>query len=92
MGDILKTILISVFSSGLVFWFGQRTIEYKNKQDDKKKLNKLLFHLLLLKKEISKINGFYEMMNAVMGKMKEYLIHDVGIPQEEVYEQFTIQD
>lgn len=92
MGDIFKTILISVFSSALVFWFGQRTIEYKNKQDDKKKLNKLLFHLLLLKKELSKINGFYEMMNAVMGKMKEYLIHDVGIPQEEVYEQFTVQE
>jgi hypothetical protein len=92
MEDILKTILISVFSSGLVFWFGQRTIEYKNKQDDKKKLNKLLFHLLLLKKEISKINGFYEMMNSVIGKMKEYLIYDVGIPPEEVYEQFTVQE
>lgn len=37
MVDIFKTILISVFSSALVFWFGQRTIEYKNKQDDKKK-------------------------------------------------------
>lgn len=48
MEDIFKTILISVFSSGLVFWFGQKAIEFKNKQDDKKKLNKLLFHLLLL--------------------------------------------
>lgn len=92
MEDISKTILISVFSSALVFWFGQRTIEYKNKQDDKKKLNKLLFHLLLLKNEVSKINGLYEMLNAVMGKMKEYLIHDLGLSKEEVYEQFTVEE
>lgn len=92
MGDIFKTILISVFSSGLVFWFGQRTIEYKNKQDDKKKLNKLLFHLLLLKKELSKINGFYEDMNAIMNKLKQYLVSDVGLSKEEVYEQFTVEE
>jgi hypothetical protein len=89
MLDILKTILISIFSSALVFWFGQRTIQYKNKQDDKKKLNKLLFHLILLKKEINKLNGYYETMNAVMNRMKEYLINDIGVPKEEVYEQFT---
>lgn len=92
MIDILKTILISVFSSALVFWFGQRTIEYKNKQDDKKKLNKLLFHLLLLKKELSKINGFYEDMNAIMNKLKQYLVSDVGLSKEEVYEQFTVEE
>lgn len=92
MGDIFKTILISVFSSGLVFWFGQRTIEYKNKQDDKKKLNKLLYHLLLLKKEVSKINGFYEDMNAIIDKLKHYLINDIGISKEEVYEHFTIEE
>lgn len=92
MGDIFKTILISVFSSGLVFWFGQRTIEYKNKQDDKKKLNKLLFHLLLLKKEVSKINGFYEDMNAIMNKLKQYLVNDIGLSKEEVYEQFTVEE
>ncbi len=92
MVDIFKTILISVFSSALVFWFGQRTIEYKNKQDDKKKLNKLLFHLLLLKKELSKINGFYEDMNAIINKLKQYLVSDVGLSKEEVYEQFTIEE
>lgn len=92
MEDIIKTILISVFSSGLVFWFGQRTIEYKNKQDDKKKLNKLLFHLLLLKKEVSKINGFYEDMNAIMNKLKQYLVNDIGLTKEEVYEQFTVEE
>ena len=92
MIDILKTILISVFSSALVFWFGQRTIEYKNKQDDKKKLNKLLFHLLLLKKELSKINGFYEDMNAIIKKLKQYLVNDVGLSKEEVYEQFTVEE
>lgn len=92
MIDILKTILISVFSSTLVFWFGQRTIEYKNKQDDKKKLNKLLFHLLLLKKELSKINGFYEDMNAIINKLKQYLVSDVGLSKEEVYEQFTEEE
>jgi hypothetical protein len=92
MVDIFKTILISVFSSALVFWFGQRTIEYKNKQDDKKKLNKLLFHLLLLKKELSKINGFYEDMNAIINKLKQYLVSDVGLSKEEVYEQFTEEE
>ncbi|WP_288982623.1 hypothetical protein [uncultured Flavobacterium sp.] len=92
MIDILKTILISVFSSTLVFWFGQRTIEYKNKQDNKKKLNKLLFHLLLLKKELSKINGFYEDMNAIINKLKQYLVSDVGLSKEEVYEQFTEEE
>ena len=92
MVDIFKTILISVFSSALVFWFGQRTIEYKNKQDEKKKLNKLLFHLLLLKKELSKINGFYEDMNAIINKLKQYLVSDVGLSKEEVYEQFTEEE
>lgn len=92
MVDIFKTILISVFSSTLVFWFGQRTIEYKNKQDNKKKLNKLLFHLLLLKKELSKINGFYEDMNAIINKLKQYLVSDVGLSKEEVYEQFTEEE
>lgn len=92
MVDIFKTILISVFSSALVFWFVQRTIEYKNKQDDKKKLNKLLFHLLLLKKELSKINGFYEDMNAIINKLKQYLVSDVGLSKEEVYEQFTEEE
>ena len=92
MVDIFKTILISVFSSALVFWFGQRTIEYNNKQDDKKKLNKLLFHLLLLKKELSKINGFYEDMNAIINKLKQYLVSDVGLSKEEVYEQFTEEE
>lgn len=92
MEDIFKTILISVFSSALVFWFGQRTIEYKNKQEDKKKLNKLLFHLLLLKKEVSKINGFHEEMNAIITKLKKYLVNDIGLSQEEVHEQFTVQE
>lgn len=92
MEDIFKTILISVFSSGLVFWFGQRTIEYKNKQEDKKRLNKLLFHLLLLKKEVSKINGFYEDMNAIMNRLKQYLVKDIGLSNEEVYEQFTVAE
>lgn len=92
MGDIFKTILISVFSSGLVFWFGQRTIEYKNKQEDKKRLNKLLFHLLLLKKEVSKINGFYEDMNAIINRLKQYLVNDIGLSKEEVHEQFTIEE
>jgi hypothetical protein len=92
MGDIFKTILISTFSSALVFWFGQKAIAFKNKQDDKKKLNKLLFHLLLLKKEVNKLNGFYEMMNSVMTKMKHYLVNDIGLSQEEVYEQFTVQE
>ncbi|MFV5692936.1 hypothetical protein ACM55K_12990 [Flavobacterium sp. LT1R49] len=92
MGDIFKTILISTFSSALVFWFGQKAIEFKNKQNDKKKLNKLLFHLLLLKKEVNKLNGFYETMNSVMTKMKEYLVNDIGLSQEQVYEQFTVQE
>ena len=92
MENIFETILISVFSSTLVFWFGQRTIEYKNKQEDKKKLNKLLFHLLLLKKEVSKINGFHEDMNAIITKLKKYLVNKIGLSQEEVYEQFTIQE
>jgi hypothetical protein len=92
MEDIFKTILISTLSSALVFWFGQKAIEFKNKQDDKKKLNKLLFHLLLLKKEVNKLNGFYESMNSVMAKMKEYLVNDIGLSQEEVYEHFTAQE
>lgn len=92
MVDVFKTILISIFSSALVFWFGQKTIEYKNKQDDKKKLNRLLFHLLLLKKEVSKINGFYEDMNAIMNKLKQYLVNDIGLSKEEVNEQFTLEE
>lgn len=92
MVDVFKTILISIFSSALVFWFGQRTIEYKNKQDDKKKLNKLLFHLLLLKKEVSKINGFYGDMNAIMNKLKQYLVNNIGLSKEEVNEQFTLEE
>lgn len=92
MIEILKTILISGFSSSLVFWFGQKAIKSKEKNDDKKKLNKLLFHLILLKKELNKLNGFYVMMNSIMAKMQHYLINDIGIPKEDVYDQFTIEE
>ncbi len=92
MIDILKTILISGFSSSLVFWFGQKAIKTKERNDDKKKLNKLLFHLILLKKELNKLNGFYEMMNAVINKMKLYLVQEIGLTIEEVNQQFTIEE
>jgi hypothetical protein len=48
--------------------------------------------LILLKKELNKLNGFYVMMNSIMAKMQYYLINDIGIPKEEVYEQFTIEE
>ncbi|HQA75361.1 hypothetical protein, partial [Flavobacterium sp.] len=92
MIDILKTILISGFSSSLVFWFGQKAIKTKERNDDKKKLNKLLFHLILLKKELNKLNGFYEMMNAIINKMKLYLVQEIGLTIEEVNQQFTIEE
>lgn len=92
MIEILKTILISGFSSSLVFWFGQKAIKTKERNDDKKKLNKLLFHLILLKKELNKLNGFYEMMNAVINKMKLYLVQEIGLTIEEVNQQFTIEE
>ena len=92
MIEILKTILISGFSSSLVFWFGQKAIKTKERNDDKKKLNKLLFHLILLKKELNKLNGFYEMMNAVINKMKLYLVQEIGLSIEEVNQQFTIEE
>jgi hypothetical protein len=87
--DILKTILISGLSSALVFCFGQMAITFKTKQDDKKKLNKLLFHLLLLKKEVKSLSDFYEEMNTAMSKLKLKLINEFGIPQDEVNEQFS---
>lgn len=92
MIEILKTILISGFSSSLVFWFGQKAIKTKERNDDKKKLNKLLFHLILLKKELNKLNGFYEMMNAVINKMKLYLVQEIDLSIEEVNQQFTIEE
>lgn len=92
MIEILKTILISGFSSSLVFWFGQKAIKTKERNDDKKKLNKLLFHLILLKKELNKLNGFYEMMNAIINKMKLYLVQEIGLTVEEVNRQFTIEE
>lgn len=92
MEDILKTILISGFSSSLVFWFGQKAIITKERNDDKKKLNKLLFHLILLKKEISKLDGFYEAMNAIINRMKLYLVKEVGLTTEEVNKQFTKEE
>ena len=92
MIDILKIILISGFSSSLVFWFGQKAIKTKERNDDKMKLNKLLFHLILLKKELNKLNGFYEMMNAVINKMKLYLVQEIGLTIEEVNQQFTIEE
>lgn len=30
-------------------------------------------------------------MNSVMAKMEEYLVNDIGLSQEEVYEQFPAQ-
>ena len=76
MEDIIKTILISAFSSGLVFFFSQRAIDVKEKQDDKKKLNRLLFHLLLLKKEVSNLNGVNELLFALINKLKMKFIND----------------
>ena len=89
MEDILKTILISGLSSGLVFFFGQRAINAKSKQEDKKKLNKLLFHLLLLKKEVSTLNGVNEVMTALMNKLKLKFMTEFQIPENEINEQFT---
>lgn len=89
MEDILKTILISALSSGLVFFFGQRAIKVKDKLEDKKKLNKLLFHLLLLKKEVSTLNGVNEVITAIMNKLKLKFINEFQIPEYEVNEQFT---
>lgn len=89
MEDILKTILISALSSGLVFWFSQRAIKAKDKQDGKKKLNKLLFHLLLLKKEVSTLNGVNAVMTALLNKIKLKLINEFQIPEIEINEQFS---
>lgn len=71
---------------------GKEQSNTKTSKTTKKKLNKLLFHLLLLKKELSKINGFYEDMNAIINKLKQYLVSDVGLSKEEVYEQFTEEE
>lgn len=90
--DILKTILISGFSSSLVFWFGQKALEKKERNNDKKKLNKLLFHLILLKKELNKLNGFYEMMNGIIFKMKEHLVNKMGYNINEINQQLTIKE
>lgn len=92
MEDILKTILISILSSTLVFWFGQEAIKNQDRKEDKKKLNKLLFHLILLKKELGKLNGLYDFMNAIISRMKLYLVNEIGLTIEEVNSQFSIEE
>ncbi len=48
--EILSTIVISLLSGAIVFFFGQKAIKAKERDDEKKKLNKLLFHLLIIRR------------------------------------------
>ncbi|MBY0486126.1 MAG: hypothetical protein K2P85_02890 [Flavobacteriaceae bacterium] len=89
MEDIVKTIFISLLSSSLVFFFSQRALKVKDKEDNKKKLNKLLFHLLLLKKELSLINGINELVVALIDKLKSEFINKLKMPIEELNEVLT---
>ena len=48
--EILSTIVISLLSGAIVFFFRQKAIKAKERDDEKKKLNKLLFHLLIIRR------------------------------------------
>lgn len=87
--EIIPTILISVLSGGVVFIFGQSTIRLKERDDEKKKLNKLLFHLLIIRKVASSRLHFNELTKQSTKKMISILKEKIGISDEDANDSET---
>jgi hypothetical protein len=84
MENILTTILASFVSGSIVFLFGQKAIKVKEKEDVKKKLNSLLYHLLTIRKAANERLRFNDFNNKTNEIYLRIIKEKFGLSDEDI--------
>ncbi|MCO6173601.1 hypothetical protein NHF50_00940 [Flavobacterium sp. NRK F10] len=84
----LITIIISVItlflSAYLAYYFGIQSTRAKEKDEKKKKLNKLLYHLLIVRKAASEKLNFKKRLESINELQIQYMRENLGISESEI--------
>ena len=93
MNQNLITILLSVItlflSAYLAYYFGIQSNRAKEKDEKKKKLNKLLYHLLIVRKSQSDIIRMNGLKDNLKIHFTRFFREKVGIPEEMISNEMT---
>lgn len=88
MNQNLITILLSVItlflSAYLAYYFGIKSTRTKEKDEQKKKLNKLLYHLLVVRKAASEKLNFKRRLESINKLQIQYMRENLGISEDEI--------
>ena len=88
MNQNLITILLSVItlflSAYLAYYFGIQSNRAKEKDEKKKKLNKLLYHLLIVRKAASEKLNFKKRLESINKLQIQYMRENLGISEAEI--------
>lgn len=88
MNQNLITILLSIItlflSAYLAYYFGIQSTRAKEKDEQKKKLNKLLFHLLVIRKAASEKLNFKKRLESINEVQIQYMKENLGINEDEI--------
>ena len=88
MNQNLITILLSIItlflSTYLAYYFGIQSIRAKEKDEKKKKLNKLLYHLLIVRKAASEKLNFKKRLESINKLQIQYMRENLGISEAEI--------
>jgi hypothetical protein len=88
MNQNIITILLSVItlflSAYLAYYFGIQSTRAKEKDEKKKKLNKLLYHLLIVRKAASEKLNFKKRLESINKLQIQYMRENLGISEAEI--------
>lgn len=88
MNQNLITILISIItlflSAYLAYYFGIQSTRAKDRDEKKKKLNKLLFHLLVVRKAASEKLNFKKRLENINAVQTNFLKENIGFTEVEI--------
>lgn len=95
MNQSIITILISLItlflSAYLAYYFGIQSTRTKEKEEERKKLKKLLFHLLIVRKSQSDLIKINRLKENLSENFVRFFRENIGIPQEMISNEMTTQ-